>query len=139
MRRIPRATASMIDRIRVGGAAPGRHRLVSICGPGPAAVLRAVEVAPVAPVDEAAQQPCGDQEAGQLECGGDHRRSSTARVVPETASAGPRCRRTAVTMPTGSGLRTATSSGIDMPPGGAAGDLRRQRLDAISTPVSWFL
>jgi hypothetical protein len=75
----------MIDRIRVPGPASGRQDLVRISEPVTAGDLRGIEVAPVAPVDDAEQQPGGEQEPGQLQGGGDHQDSSTVAVRPGAA------------------------------------------------------
>src|SRR3954447_13717410 len=110
MRRVPRGTPSMIDRIRRRGAPRGRQGLIRIVDPGAAGHVRRVQVAPVAPVDETEQQPGGQHELAQLQYSGDHRSSSTA-----------------------------TADGNDTLRGGAVGRRRRQPLDAISTATGWIL
>src|SRR4051794_36801303 len=110
MRRVPRGTPSMIDRIRRRGAPDGRQGLVRIFGPGAAGHIWHVQVAPVAPVDEAEQQPGAEHELAHLQYGGDHRSSSTATVDDN-----------------------------DTHPAGAADRRRRQPLDAISTATGRIL
>ncbi|MET0764151.1 MAG: hypothetical protein ABWY29_04745 [Blastococcus sp.] len=94
----------MIDRIRRRGAPDGRQGLVRIFGPGATGHVWRVQGAPVAPVDEAEQQPGAEQEFAQLQYGGDHRSSSTA-----------------------------TADDNDPHPAGAVDRRRRQPLDAVST------
>jgi hypothetical protein len=131
----------MIDRIRVPGPIAGRQGLVRICDPVAADGLWGVEVPPVAPVDEAGQQPAGEQEPGQLQGGGDHQDSSTVAVrpgavlLPVAAAQRP----TVVMTVTASRPHSPATNGIDMPPGGAGERRSRQGLDAIPTPGGSFL
>jgi hypothetical protein len=67
----------MIDRIRRRSATYGRQGLVRIFGAGAAGHVWRVQVAPVAPVDEAEQKPGAEHELAKLKCGGHHLRSST--------------------------------------------------------------